>query len=285
MSLNRSGKQSEKSLGPWWHFFALTFALSWLSWLPGALVANNIWASSHLFVSIAEIGKWGGGVGPSIAAIIFVACSGGWGSVRKLLGRAFHVRVRRWYVPIFLIVPAAVVIAHFLNKMSGGAFPRTSLLSNPVMIPVLFAVFLVLQAGEEYGWRGYGLERLQESRSALSSSLIVGGFWALWHIPMFYIPGFGLNESQVPFGQYAITLVCASILITWIQNNTGGSLFPAFVIHALINLSGEVLPLHSSNGIGVGPGAWTYANILLVACTVVVIRVYGARTLVRRSAA
>jgi CAAX protease family protein len=279
---NRSDEQSARPLRPWWHFFVLTFALSWLAWLPGFLVSKGIFVSSSLFIGISESGKWLGGIGPSAASIILVARDSGWKGVRKLLGRAFHFRLGRWYVPMFVIVPAAVVFAHILNKLSGASIPSSGALSNPVMIPVLFAVFLVLQAGEEYGWRGYGLQRLQDSRSALSSSLILGGIWVLWHVPMFFIEGFGLNSSQVPFGQYAVTLICASILITWLQNNVGGSLVPAFVIHALINLSGEVLPLHTSDGLETGPGAWTYANILLVVWAIVVIRVWGPRTMVRR---
>lgn len=222
-----------------------------------------------------------GGLGPSAIALFLVARDDGWQGVKELLGRAFRFRLGYWYVPTILLIPILVIVAHALNAMLGGAWPTTELLARPWLIPALFVVFLVLQAGEEFGWRGYALDHLQKRWNALISSLIVGCCWALWHVPMFFIDGFGLSRSRISFPRFAITLITVSILITWIHNNSAASLVPAFVCHAMINLSAEVLPLHSAGAEATGPGAWTCLNILSIACSLVVLRVWGTTTMIR----
>jgi len=266
---------------PWWHFFALAFSISWSLWLPGFLADQGILSENRRFLGIGEFGKWAGGLGPSLAAIFLVARDGGWQRVRRLLGRVLRVRIGRWYLPTLLIVPVVVVAAHLLNRLIGGVFPQTGALANPQMIPVLFTMFFVLQVSEEYGWRGYALDALQENRTAAIASLILGAFWILWHVPMFLISGFGLHSSGVPFFQYAVTLLCLSFLMTWIQNNTRGSLVPAFTIHAMVNLTGEVMPLQTCYGELFGQETWTFANVLLIGSTVAVLRFWGVRTMGR----
>ena len=82
---------------------------------------------------------------------------------------------------------------------------------------------------------------------------------------MFLTEGFGQHDNHLPFSQFFITLVLLSIIITWFQNNTKGSLVPAFTIHAFINLSGEVLPLIEKNENAQGNyNAWIILNIILL---------------------
>src|SRR5215213_5915444 len=73
--------------------------------------------------------------------------------------------------------------------------------------------------GEELGWRGYALPRLQVGRSALSASLILGVIWATWHLP-FYISG---AATLAEFAPTSVTTFAATIVITWLFNNTNGS--------------------------------------------------------------
>ena len=99
---------------------------------------------------------------------------------------------------------------------------------------------------------------------------------------MFLTAGFAQHDYQLPFLQFLITLILCSVLITWIQNNCNSSLLPAFVFHALINLSGEVLPLFEKDGeLPIADTTWTIANILLFIIVLAVIYFWGYKKLER----
>lgn len=272
---------SPRATRPVWHFFALTFIFSWGAWLPSWLLMHGILGSSPVVRALAASGQWIGGVGPSLVAFVLVARDEGWRGVRVLSRRPLRARLGVWYLPALVIVPGAVVLAHLLNVALGGRFPKTDILSTPWLILPLFLVFLVMQVGEEFGWRGYALDRMQRRASSLAASLVLGVAWAAWHLPMFVTAGFPQFEHGVPYGQFAVTLIVVSVLITWMQNGTFGSLLPAFLCHAMVNLSGEVLPLWVEDGGASGTRAWVLANGLLIVCAAVVVRVAGAQRLKR----
>lgn len=99
---------------------------------------------------------------------------------------------------------------------------------------------------------------------------------------MFLSNGFGQHDNHLPFGQFLITIVLVSVLITWLQNNTGGSLVPSFVMHAMFGLVGEVLPLIEklpARSRNFTP--WIITNGLLFIVTLVVVSVWGSRRLMK----
>jgi uncharacterized protein len=126
--------------------------------------------------------------------------------------------------------------------------------------------------GEEVGWRGYALPRLQGRMSALSASLLLGLVWALWHLPYYTIIGHPLEGSF--FGWTILGLPAIAILFTWVYNNTRGSLLLALMFHSSIALTGAFLassPAHPLLGI-----ALSWALALLVVAR------YGAARLSRQ---
>ena len=88
---------------------------------------------------------------------------------------------------------------------------------------------------EELGWRGFALPRLQARIGALAAGLVIGVAWGLWHLPFFL---FGEGASVVggmPFVWYVLLIVAWSVLMTWVYNNTRGSVLLAILFHAAIN--------------------------------------------------
>jgi membrane protease YdiL (CAAX protease family) len=271
-------KNSTKNLR---QFFLLTFAFSWLCWLPGLLLTYGVLPPSQTLITVKNTLQWVGGIGPSLAALFLLIRNDGKTGIKALFKRVIQFKLGFWYIPAVLILPLVVILAHILNGLIFGApFPQKEILSEPWWIPVLFAVFFIMQFSEELGWRGYALDRLQDRWNALISSLLLGALWALWHLPMFLSDGFGQHDNQLPYGQFSITIILTTVLITWLQNNTNGSLVPAFVMHAMFALSGEVLPLMEKNTSGqLDYSAWSITNILLTVIVIWVVYKWGYKTL------
>jgi membrane protease YdiL (CAAX protease family) len=107
--------------------------------------------------------------------------------------------------------------------------------------------------GEEFGWRGFLLPRLQTRHNALVSALIVGVLWAIWHIPLFFIKG----TSQYDWGSqggllpatlaYSVFVIVSSIQFTWVFNNTRGSVLLAAVLHGASNAWGGYIDVYRSH--------------------------------------
>ena len=75
--------------------------------------------------------------------------------------------------------------------------------------------------GEETGWRGFALPRLQRGHSALSATLILWALWALWHLPLFF---YSYDLSVVPgltIGLLAGAVTGSAGWISFIQGARG----------------------------------------------------------------
>jgi membrane protease YdiL (CAAX protease family) len=97
--------------------------------------------------------------------------------------------------------------------------------------------------GEEPGWRGFALPRLQSLHGPLLGTLILGALWGLWHLPLFLTPWNELTLFNVV--AYDLTTISLAIMYTWVFNNTKGSVFMAILLHASFNASatGILAPL------------------------------------------
>jgi len=103
-----------------WRFFALTFGLSWLFWIPAALSGRDAMAFPAVFLLMA------GGAGPAIAEIllIFRACDGE--LRRDYWQRVFDIRRigGRWHAVIWLTFPLLNIVAILLSVLTGDAWPE-----------------------------------------------------------------------------------------------------------------------------------------------------------------
>jgi membrane protease YdiL (CAAX protease family) len=92
-------------------------------------------------------------------------------------------------------------------------------------------------AGEELGWRGFALPRMQARMHPLVASLVIGVFWMVWHLPAFYVQGSDKEtESKLVFLAFCLAF---TVLFSWVFNRTGGSVFHCVCLHAMINASQE----------------------------------------------
>ena len=137
-----------------------------------------------------------------------------------------------WYgVAIGLPVALAVAV-QALHVMLGGA-----LVSGPGDPLALIAILALLVVGEEIGWRGFALPRLQARLGGLGASVVLGVLWAAWHLANTTIPG--LERYWDAFPAFALFVVAQTVLFTWIANRTHGSVLLAWLFHAAINVAGS----------------------------------------------
>jgi hypothetical protein len=234
--------KSTKTVKEAYTFLGFTLALSWLVfWGPLALFK----IPTISFVSNIKGPAWAitlfiiGGFVPSLLAIFLTWKKEGITGLR-LLGRCIlQFKLGwRWYVFIFLIVITGTAGQLTINKLQGNAFNGYLFLAQSgSFLPLL----ILGPLSEEIGWRGYALERLQTRWNALTSSLIIGVVWALWHLPLFMMVGTSQHELGLPFIGFLITLVTSSILYTWLYNNTQQSLWSAVLLHWLYTYAAQVL--------------------------------------------
>jgi uncharacterized protein len=252
-------------------FFVLTYVLAWILWLPLVVLRDTIPATQGLILVIL------GSAVPSLLAIVLTAIVLGRGALRKLLGRLLIWRVNpRWYWVV--LAPAALaggVVA--FNAFVGGPAISVGVPLLTVVITLAFMIFPGSAMGEEIGWRGYALPRLQAKRSALSASLILGVIWAFYHLPLFFTgQAFRSPSILVPF---VISTIALSVILTWVYNGTGGSLLLVVLLHATANLPLTLLlePLGSRAMVPF----LLYVGLMVVAAIVVVI-VAGSAHLSRK---
>jgi membrane protease YdiL (CAAX protease family) len=210
-------------------FFLLAYALAWIIESPLVFLTDSLTDSQILVLRILASNV------PSVVAIVLTAMVLGRGALRKLLGRLLIWRVNPlWYLVVFLGPVALVGGTVGLNVLMGG--PALSL-GMPLLGAAIFFAFSIFPGsalGEEIGWRGYALPRLQGRMSALSASLILAPIWALWHLPL-WLQG---KPFQTPtlYAGFVVSAFALSVILTWVYNSTGGSLLMVVLLHATVNL-------------------------------------------------
>jgi len=258
-------------------FFVLTIAISWLIWLPGVLETFGLMPVT-LDGSIFVILNVAGGAIPTIMALLLYYREEGTIKVKEVLGRGIDPRRigRVWWLPILLLVPILNAGAFILGIASGGPVPDNPLLQQLWMIPILFiAGFIPISNAfrEEFGWRGYAIERLQSRWGALITSIIIGLAWGLWHLPLRYFPTGIEVYSRTPLWVFMINAIALSIMMTWLYNNSRESIFTGVVFHVMLNFTPNLFPFGQTD-LGV------YFNMILYVITAVLIVLYfGSQTM------
>lgn len=219
----------------------LMFLLTW----PIDLANSGLLPIPVPFVVVLLVG-WGF----VFASIIMTGLTLGKDGVVALLKRFLIWRVNwKWYLVAFLLSPAmqfaSVLLTAWLTGVPadfGNAlvYQVVPLSMNVLLLIVIWFLFDVITNGEEMGWRGYVLPRLQAKYNALVASLIVGVLWGAWHLPKFL--GVGAN-SERSFAWFLVFTVAEAVLYTWLYNNTRGSLLLVTIFHASGNTAGTFLPI------------------------------------------
>ena len=224
------------------------------------------------------------GWGFILAAVLMTWLVLGRAAVGQLLRRYLKWRVGwKWYLAL-LIVPTAATVAVFATGLLTGTPPDFSQLLVDQVKPESFSrlAFLIpflltdaISNGEEIGWRGYVLPRLQARFSALGAALILGVVWGLWHLPKFLT-----HWDSLHFAIFMLDTMATSVILAWMYNGTDGSLLMVVLAHAARNTAGIYLPSASTVS-AEGLGAFAVEVGLLILIAAAIVKFTGAAELSR----
>ena len=219
-------------------YFSLAYALSWAIELPLAAAAHG-WLHAPVPPALHYLASFG----PMLSALIITAATEGRCGVQQLLAGLLKWRVGLGWVLFATLSPIALfAIAAIVGYATKRTWPDLTLLGEVDYVPYLGIVgafmlwLLTFGVGEEIGWRGFALPRLQQRHSALTATLLLGVAWALWHLPAFFY-----RDTYVAMGLVAgfplvlLSILAASIIFTWLYNSTSGSLLMVILFHALFD--------------------------------------------------
>ncbi|MCD4712615.1 MAG: CPBP family intramembrane metalloprotease [Clostridiales bacterium] len=217
-------------------YFATTITLTWLFWLIASILKYDVFITVGIFV-------------PSMSGLLLAYVFGNKSEVFSMLKSIINFNIHgKWLPFVFLFLPGVSAVSTLIYYMTGNVLPKMEF--PPLFIPVVFVYILVFMGplGEEIGWRGFALKRMLKCLSPIKSAIFMGGIWATWHLPLFFIEGttqniltdFGIIPALLG---YSIFTIMISILITLLYTVSNGSILGSILLHTTSNLSLGIVPL------------------------------------------
>jgi len=274
-------RENSKSNGLW-AFFILTYVLTCLTWGVMAVFQMRAAAATDTDVPPSALGLalfLLGGFTPSIAGAIVAWRVEGRDGLRDLWRRFVQFRLGGvWYLAILGLPLLVRGLQATVFALQGGTFVEPPFVAQPLsLIGLTIMMFLFGPFSEEFGWRGFALDRLLERWTGLASSLILGVLWAFWHLPLFFIPGTAQQQMGNPmpmFTGFGVEVVAMSVLLTWLYVNTTRSIWGAILFHMLLNYTSNLVLMVTGGTMGLA--THLTGTVVLVVLAVIVVAVSGA---------
>src|SRR5215207_3446194 len=253
-------------------YYAMVFAISWggiflvVGLGPGEIPATKEQVGALMpFMLLALF------AGPSVAGILMTGLVYGREGFRHLLTRMTRWRVgarwvdARWYAVALLTTPLLVTATLLALSLTSPEFLPSIFTSDDKVRLLLFGIGWGLVGGgllEELGWTGFAVPTLLRQRhGVLATGLFVGVLWGLWHFLITFWAS-GTSSGALSLAGflpavlfYAGSLPAYRVLMVWVYDRTGESMFVAMLMHASFSAS---MLIQQPLGLALVPGlAWT----------------------------
>jgi len=253
-------------------YFVLTFAISWGGVLAvagprGILSPPEPTATPNPLVYLVMF------VGPGVAGLLLTGLVSGRAGLRDLFSRFVNWRVGvRWCAVALLTAPLAMAAVLFVLSLTSPAFRPGIFASGSKVSFLLAGIAAGLAVGifEEIGWTGFAIPRLRQRYGILTTGLLVGILWGIWHGIVFL--GSTGSSGPVPPALYLAVLLFTflpafRVLMVWVYDRTG-SLLVAILMHVSLTASTLIL-----QPLAAGVQAVTYDLVLAAVLWFVVVAV------------
>jgi len=224
-------------------FYLLVFLFTWLFWVAAARTKESALAMGLMFLGLLV---------PPAVAVVFVLTSRS-GALRRDFKRklAGFARLKLWTLPVAaagfgLIVAVSILLSvPFGGSLAQFAFAEGfsfSIRGSSALLTILLASVI-----EELGWRGYGEDAIASRCNWFCESLWFGGIWALWHLPLFCIPGtYHAGLAALGTGyvlNFLISVLPLGFLTTWVYVKNGRSMLASILFHLFVNFFQEKIAM------------------------------------------
>ena len=249
-------------------FLLFSHGWTWAWWGVNVLAGYDAFGPGLPFTVL-------GGVGPLLGGVVMSYVTYGRAGLVDLWERLTDIdRIPlRWAVVTVALFPALVVVTAVVASPVVGEFfsldigELAALLADPGgLVGTVVVILVVGPLPEEIGWRGYLLDRCQARWSALASGVAVGAVWAVWHAPLFVMPGYFATFDFAPVPSlFAANILLGSVIYTWLYNNVGRSVLALVVFHFMENFVGQMTAIPpTAEPVGVAVRALVVVGLVVV---------------------
>jgi len=197
--------------------------------------------------------------GPFISGILMNFLIDGKEGLRKLLSRFLRWRTEgRWYAIAIFTGPILVATLLFgLSLFNHEFLPGIITAKDKIGLMIFGVAWGVIGGGlfEETGWTGFAVLQLRKQYSILSTGLIVGILWGIWHFMIaFWASNYlAAADSWTMFvasfvAFYLLALPAYRVLLVLVYDRTG-SLPVIMLMHAFLSASTLIFQPSSSGEI------------------------------------
>ena len=225
---------------PFLAFLLAASAFSWPDWLSLAAGHARV-APGRLPTDMV------GMAGPAMAAFAVTAVAGGEEGLRALVRRLVRIPWRSaWFwilapSPLWVALGTVALLAMAAQPVpSLDSFARYPGIPALPLVMVFDLVLLGVGFGQEIGWRGLALPRMQARFGPLGGAVLLALPWGAWMLPLLAVYRAGLPPGAsplVPLAIGAILLVASSVVLAFVVARTEGSLVAAALWHALLRMA------------------------------------------------
>lgn len=223
------------------YFFGFTLLWTWgFGFAPLILGLTGTGLGTFLFY-------FGGGA-PSVVGLFFVFFTYSKVEKKDYFNRCFNFK--RMGMKCLLLLILFFTLISIIGIYIGVNVMHTALpgmnfldmiIDKPYMLPVIIIISIISgPLNEEFGWRGYALDKLLLKYGFYRGSFILGFIWSIWHLPWYITPGQAQYDLLQNSFWEAFLFIPSTILLSFVVNfvyiSTNRSILAGAVTHMLSNL-------------------------------------------------
>lgn len=225
-------------------FYGVVFATTWFFWLFAIMFNEGL---------TCTLGMVLGGLCPAVTAIIFVFSSKSDALKKDFKRKIFNFwKLKPLYILAAVLLFSAIVAGSILLSTAFGeslnqfSFTKDFSFTGVGLLSAFATIFLAAVL-EEVGWRGYGEDSIAQYHSWFKESIIFGFVWALWHLPLFWIPGtyhMEIRQMNVLYMiNFLVSVAPMGFITTWVYVKNGRSMLASIIFHLFINFMQEKIAM------------------------------------------